>query len=442
MIERFIQFIRKNKLVNDSEKTLLGISGGADSMVMADIFLQSGIVFSIAHCNFQLRGSDSDKDELLVRNFAKTKGIEFFSRKMETREYSDMHKISIQMAARELRINFFEELCRQHQFGSFATAHHQDDVIETFFINLIRGTGISGLHGILPKQGLCIHPMLFTNRFEIRDYARQKAIAFREDQSNFKTKYTRNKIRHDLIPVFKAMNPAFSKVMMGNIERLAQAEKLYQQKIEDTLSPIISKQGDQVFINKSLLISLDYPDTYLYEALKIYGFNFSDVNQLIDGMLSESGRQFLSKTHRLVDDREFFIITFLLEEKQSNKVFRIVSTDKEISQPIPLSIQHFSKPEHYTPDRDAKTACIDHDKLHYPLILRRWEKGDWFIPLGMQGRKLLSDLFTDLKLSIPQKEKIFILQSGKDIVWVIGLRIDNRYKTRASTKNIVRFTMC
>lgn len=345
------------------------------------------------------------------------------------------------MAARELRINFFEELCNRHNFGSFATAHHQDDVIETFFINLIRGTGISGLHGILPKQGMCIHPMLFTNRLEIREYARQNAIVFREDQSNFKTKYTRNKIRHDLIPVFNAMNPAFKKVMIGNIERLAQTEKLYQQKIDETLSPIISKKGDQLFINKSLLLRLDFPDSYLYEALKIYGFNFSDVNQLIDGMLSQSGRQFLSKTHRLVDDREFLIITSLPEEKPSHEFFRIRSTDKEISKPIPLSIQHFLKPENYTPDRDAKTACIDHDKLHYPLILRRWEKGDWFIPLGMHGRKLLSDLFTDLKLSIPQKEKIFILQSGKDIVWVMGLRIDNRYKTRASTKNIVRFTM-
>lgn len=440
MVQRLIQFLNHHQILKPNSKILLGVSGGKDSMVMADLFLKSEIQFAIAHCNFSLRHEESDGDELLVHRYAEENNIEFFVRQFNTLEFASINKISIQMAARQMRIQYFEELCKNKSFEYFATAHHQDDAIETFFLNLIRGTGIAGLHGILPRQGISIHPMLFTNRDEIEAYAISNKIAYREDSSNAKTDYTRNKIRQHLLPVFNSINSSFAKIMEGNIDRLYLTEQVYKQKINETLDRLVVETESQILINKIALQQIDLPEIYLYEFLVKYDFNFSDVTQILESLDGISGKQFFSKSHRLVVDREFLLITKLNENTDEQINTTIQETDSYIYYPLELSIQHFIRTEDFVPDGNPKTAFLDADLLQFPLTIGKWRQGDFFIPLGMKGSKLLSDLFTDLKLSIPQKENVFVLKSFDHIVWVIGYRIDDRYKINPKTKNIVRIT--
>lgn len=441
MLERFQNYISDKQLFDKKDKILLAVSGGVDSIVMMELFLVSGFDFAIAHCNFNLRGEESDKDELFVRELAKEKRVKCFVKGFDTYEFAVKNKLSIQMAARQLRYDWFETLVEQEGYLYYASAHHHDDQIETFFINLFRGTGISGLHGIKPKQAKLIRPLLFASRSDIESYAESNKVTFREDSSNKKTDYLRNNIRHNLIPVFQKIKPDFTDMMEKNIQRFSQAEKIYRNEIEAQKRRIIQVTKKEVKIAIAQVEKLKPIETYLYEFLSPYGYSFANTIDIVNSLKSEPGKKFFSNSHILIRDRDFLLI----RKKENNqdkliKEYRIHIEDHFISEPLKLKLDKFEISHDFSFSEDRKIASFDFDKLIFPLILRKWEKGDCFFPLGMKNKKMLSDFFIDNKFSLFEKEDTWLLLSDDKIVWIIGHRIDNRFKVDKSTKNIFQIT--
>jgi tRNA(Ile)-lysidine synthase len=435
MIQSFKSFIKKEKLFNVDNHILLAVSGGVDSVVMTGLFESSGFNYAIAHCNFHLRGKESDKDAMFVESIAKEKNVAFYLKDFETKSYAATHKISIQMAARELRFNWFEKLIKEQGYSFYATAHQQDDQIETFFINMIRGTGISGLHGILPKQGNLIHPMLFTNRKDIENFAAQNKILYRTDSSNNRTDYTRNKIRNVLLPIINEINPEYVSTFTSNIERFRQAELIYYQRINFLAKNLISKNDNRITISIRGLDELEPKETLLFELISPYGFNFSDIKNIVNALQKPSGQIFKSKSHTLYKDREYLVIEPENFQTSNREVYQIDSGNTQIKEPLRLTINIRESNPVINFNTDKNNACFDADKVTFPLKLRKWEKGDFFYPLGMENRKLLSDYFIDNKISLPDKEKAWILTSEDQIIWIVGHRIDNRFKISSSTRN-------
>ncbi|MBN2175980.1 MAG: tRNA lysidine(34) synthetase TilS [Bacteroidales bacterium] len=439
MIDSFLQFIRENNLCNKNSKVLLALSGGIDSMVMAYLFRLAGFNHAIAHCNFKLRGIDSDEDEKFVINYCKDNGLQLFSKSFETKIYAQQKGISIQMAARELRLNWFEKLVKNEKIDCYATAHHLDDQIETFFLNLLRGTGISGIHGILPKQNNLIHPMLFTGKLEIIDFAKKNHIAYRTDISNEKTDYRRNQIRHEVIPVLEKIQPGFKNILNRNISRFRQAENIYNHQVKSLTRGLMKQKGAEYYISIEKLSNLSFNEICLYETIKKFGFRYDDAVKIVDNLLSRPGKIFFSPTHRLLIDRSQLIIASLPQSQRS--IFNISNGTQRIKEPLNLTINNIKEVSDYIISSDPGTAALDADKLNFPLVIRKWKKGDYFYPFGMKNKKLLSDFFIDQKIPLFQKEKIWLLVSGKDIVWVIGHRIDNRFKITDATSRIIEFRM-
>lgn len=434
MHNHLIDFILKEKLIAKGEKVLLAVSGGVDSVVMCHLFAQIDFTFGIAHCNFALRGEESDGDALFVESLAKQYNIPFYLKNCDTSAYAKEHKISIQMAARDLRFVWFEELCDEENYAVYATAHHTDDAIETYFINQLRGTGIAGLHGLLPKNGKLIHPLLFTNRDEIIGYSKQHNLSFREDSSNSSTKYLRNALRHKVMPVLEDLQPTYRAVFKKNMQRFSAVESIYLQKVEEEKQRICSNEGNKLIISISDLVALQDSSTYLYEFIKAYGFGFSQAEEIIESMRrGQVGAQFYSTSHVLLRDRE----TLILTEKsvQEKECFELALEEGEIKFPIDLKWEVLNEARF---EVTSELAFIDFDKLKFPLKLRKWEQGDTFYPLGMSGKKLLSDFFIDSKLNRFEKENTWLLLSGKDIVWVVGLRLDNRFKISSNTKRTLK----
>jgi len=441
MLNRFQKYISDNLLFDKKDKLLLAVSGGIDSVVMMELFSASGFDFAIAHCNFKLRGEESDKDELFVKGLAKEKKAKYFVKEFDTREFAEKNKLSIQMAARQLRYDWFESLIEKEGYSYYASAHHHDDQIETFFINLFRGTGISGLHGIKPKQGKLIRPLLFANRNDIETYATKNEIAFREDSSNKKTDYLRNNIRHNLIPGFQKIKPDFSDVMNQNILRFSQAEQIYRKEIEAQKKKIILIENKLVKIDIAQLEKLEPLETYLYEFLIPFGFSNSSTVDIIDSLSSESGKKFFSDSHVLIRDRDYLLIRKKNNNQgEFNMEYEIFLEDHFIFEPIKLRLGKFEISHDFSFSDDEKIASLDFDKLTFPLIVRKWKEGDYFFPLGMNNKKLLSNFFIDNKFSLFEKEDTWLLISDDNIVWVIGHRIDNRFKVDKSTKNIFQIT--
>ena len=437
MIERFQKFISEKRLFGKRGKVLLTVSGGVDSVVMAELFSVCGYDFGIAHCNFKLRGEESDRDELFVKELADRKGVEFFVKVFNTREFAEENRVSIQMSARQLRYAWFESLMEGKGYLSYASAHHLDDQIETLFINLLRGTGISGLHGIQPKQGKLIRPLLFAQRIEIENFANINRIAFREDSSNKKTDYLRNNIRHNLIPAFQKIKPDFVDVMNQNILRFSQAEQIYRNEIEAQKNKIIQIVNKEVKIDIAQLEKLKPTETYLYEFLVPFGFSFAKTIDIAKSLKSGPGKKFLSGSHVLIRDRDYLLIR-KKERNQGdlNKKYAIHLTDDFVNEPLKLKLEKFKISDDFSFSVDAKIASLDFDKLTFPLKLRKWRKGDYFFPLGMNNKKLVSNFFTDNKFSLFEKEDTWLLTSRNKIVWVIGHRIDDRFKIDKSTKKI------
>lgn len=436
MFPDFEKYIEKEKLFSTSEKLILAVSGGVDSMVMLHLFQQLEIDFVVAHCNFKLRGSESDSDEIFLRDFCSEQGIEIYVKIFETKEYAITKGISIEMAARELRYSWFEDLLEKLQFDYLATAHHQDDLVETMLINLSRGTGIRGLSGIQPKTGNVIRPLLFANRLQITNYTAANKIPFQEDSSNDELVYQRNIIRHKLIPMFEEINPAFRKNMNRTAAILRETEKIYQHKVEEEENRLIENDGDFIKIKIGELIKTESKESILFEILHPLGFNNDQVDEIIQSINAVSGKSFFTSTHRLVKDRDYLLIN-KLEETVDHRYY-IDSDCISIIDPIELDFQQIEKTSNFQFSKSLTIADLDFDKLEFPLILKKWEQGEYFQPLGMDGFKKLSDFFIDEKFSLPQKENTWILYSSDKVAWIIGKRIDNRFKITENTSNILR----
>lgn len=438
MIQSFQSFLKKEKLIKSSDTVLLTVSGGIDSVVLCELFYQSKIKFAIAHCNFQLRGKESDGDELFVEGLSEKYQVPFHSIAFETASYAKKHKLSIQVAARDLRYAWFEEIRQQFNYTRIATAHHQDDSIETFFINLIRGTGIKGLHGILPIQEKLIRPLLFANKKEIIAFAKKNKLKHREDSSNASDKYVRNKIRHSLIPLLNEINKSASANIITTIENLRSVEAVYQKRIDKKRTSLVIEERGIVKISISKLKRLKPIEPYLFEFLYPLGFSSKVVDEIIASLSSESGKQFFSETHRLVKDRDFLLIE---ETATKNEVldsrFKILKNTKELPYSNQtLVLKTMQRPAKLKLVNPATIAQFDFDKLVFPLTLRKWEKGDVFYPIGMKGKKKLSDYFIDKKLSLLEKDNSWVLESNGQIIWVVGQRMDDRYKISPQTKKI------
>lgn len=437
MLKEFNTYIKKEKLFSKTDTILLTVSGGIDSIVMCELFHQAGLKFGIAHCNFQLRGDESDTDELFVEELAEKYNVQFHSVAFDTSAYAKKNKLSIQLAARKLRYEWFEEIRTQFDYKYIATAHHQDDSIETFFINLIRGTGISGLHGILPKQNYIIRPLLFSGKEQIELFAKKNKLKHREDSSNASDKYVRNKIRHQLIPVLKELNPNISQTIAEDIQRLSDTEKVYKKEITNKRSKIIKEDKNGLQISIKELKKLKPIEPYLFEFLYPLGFNSATIDEIIESLNGQSGKQFFSPTHRLIKDRDFLIVENGKWKMGNGKSHSIKKSQKSlIAEELKLNFKSVSKTANYKLQTTNEATNIDFDKLQFPLEIRKWEKGDTFYPLGMKGKKKLSDFFIDKKISIAEKENTWLLTSANKIVWVIGLRLDDRFKVTDKTTKI------
>lgn len=435
MHNRLIEYISTEKLIQKGEKVLLAVSGGIDSVVMCHLFSKTNFDFGIAHCNFGLRGKESDGDALFVEKLAKNFKVPFHLNNCNANNYAQEKSISIQMAARDLRFAWFEELSQKENYAVYATAHHLDDAIETYFINQLRGTGIAGLHGLLPKNGKLIHPLLFTSRKEVVDYVKQNKLSFREDSSNKSIKYLRNSLRHRVLPVLEDIQPAYRDILQQNMHRFAAAESIFLQKVEEERQKICFSEENMLKLSISKLVSLDQISTYLYEFIKGYGFGFSQAEEIVENMKNgQAGPRFYADKYVLLRDRKELIIT----EKQevNNELFELDINEREIDFPIDLRWEILNEARF---EPDLNSAFLDFDKIKFPLKLRKWEQGDAFYPLGMKGKKLLSDFFIDLKLNQFQKESIWLLVSGNEIVWIVGYRIDNHFRISEKTKKCLKF---
>lgn len=405
-----------------SGKLVLALSGGIDSMVLADLLLKAKADFVPAHCNFHLRGEESDGDEQFVREFAERNGLTLYVKKFETVGYAKGQGISIEMAARELRYAWFEELRQQLGYDKIAVAHHADDQLETFFINLLRGAGIRGLKGMQPVNGNIIRPLLNISREKIHQYAIENSIEWREDHTNAETQFLRNKIRHELLPVIDGISREGRAAILKSISHLASENELYRELVKEKLLQIIEQDGNaQRFPFSGLRFQI------LFEWLRDYGFNSDQVHFIYEAVNGQPGTSFFSPTHRVIVERAGLELMPICQESDAS---------------IALSYRQFVKDEHYILDRSPKVAQLDYDRLSFPLKLRKWQVGDRFYPLGMKGSKLLSDFFVDQKMTTRQKEECRVLTTtNNEIVWVVGRRIDDRFKVTDKTKTILKIQM-
>ena len=435
--KEFKAFVDEQRLFSKDDRILLALSGGVDSVVLAELLLELGYTFSAAHCNFHLRGEESNRDAKFVIKWAERKKVKLFVQDFDTYAYMQEKGISLEMAARELRYSWFENLMQENQIDYLLTAHHADDSAETFFINLLRGTGIAGLHGILPKNGNIIRPLLFATRKSILDYAELKNIQFVEDSTNSETKFLRNKIRHRLIPMLKEISPDFDCIIRKNIERLRDTETVFRNTVENVKDEIIIRENENIKISIAELQSLNPMGIYLYEILSDYGFNESVVNNVSMVLDAESGKRFYSKTHCLLKDREYLLI-YPIEKEETETEYSIDAEITSIIEPFKAKIEVLKDLNFISVPKKANVAMLDMDLLNFPLELRHWKQGDSFVPFGMRKKKKLSDFFTSNKYSLLDKERQWLLCSGDEIVWVVGKRIDDRFKISNSTKSVLK----
>ncbi|MCF6357509.1 MAG: tRNA lysidine(34) synthetase TilS [Draconibacterium sp.] len=434
MLNKFIEKIKQNQLIEASQKVLLAISGGIDSMVLLHLFEKSGFDYGIVHCNFQLRGDESDGDEEFVKKQVLVHGVPAWFETFDTKEYASLNGISIEMAARELRYEFFEKVRIENGFDFVATAHHQDDLIETFFLNLSRKTGIKGLTGIKEKAGTIIRPLLFAGRAEIENFASKNYIEFREDSSNSEIVFQRNFLRHKILPLFSELNPSFKKNIIASVENLKDAEQVYSGFLQSEKMEVVSENKNETVINIEKLQKTSFPKILLFEILTDYNFNATVVDEINKSLYTDSGKQFFSKTHRAVKDRKELFISEIKDN--DSRIFYIEDDDIELFKPLNIVIEKLPA-DNFEIIKKANVACLDLNEIEFPLLIRRWKQGDYFQPLGMTGFKKVSDFFIDQKIPIHEKENIWILCSGKKIIWIMGHRIDNRFKVTPETSKIL-----
>lgn len=435
MLQKFQNHLLHNFQFLHGKKILLATSGGKDSMVMLHLFQQLDYKIGIAHCNFQLREMESFGDQNFVQEYASANNIPVFITQFDTKAFSEDYKISTQVAARELRYNWFYELLETEKYDYILTAHHADDNLETFLINLSRGTGLEGLIGIPEQNEKVVRPLLAFSQEEIEDYASLNGIQWREDSSNASDKYLRNKIRHHVVPLLKELNPNFLLSFHKTQGYLQQAQDMVDDAAIMVYQQVAQQDGDTIYFDLKKLQKLPNYKSYLYQWLNEFGFKaWVDIYDLVD---SQSGKCVYSSEYRLLKDRDSLLLIRLNEEDEIQE-YAILENQKEVNIPLNLS---FCKVADISIGSN-KTIFVDADKLHYPLVLRHWNEGDHFQPFGMDGKsKKISKLFKDEKLSLIEKESKWLLCSNTEIVWVIGLRQDERFRIDNTTKNILKIQL-
>lgn len=436
MITEFKKYIEENSLLRSGDRVLAAVSGGIDSMVLADLLHNSGINFGIAHCNFCLRGSESDDDEKLVRDYAEENKRAFYSIRFNTMEYAGANGISIEMAARKLRYEWFEKIRSENDFDHVAVAHNLNDNIETMLLNLTRGTGITGLTGIRPKSGRIIRPLLFATRKSIEEYCRKSGTEYREDRSNSDTHIKRNKIRHEVIPILREINPSVEFTLNDTTERLLDVNRIFISFTDSIRKGLFIDTGDMLTVRTAKLKPHLDNRAVLYELFRPFGITGSLLTSLIRIIRGRTGGQIFTSSHRIIRDRKELVITEYLTLPDE---FRIIDTFYDLERShffTSAKIVDMHPGFVILPDRSM--AFLDNDKILFPLIIRKWKPGDYFYPLGMETRKKLSDYFIDRKYSRLKKEQTYILESGGKIVWILGERIDNRFRiTKATSKALI-----
>jgi tRNA(Ile)-lysidine synthase len=434
-------FIHRHRLLDKAKPLLVAVSGGVDSVVLLDVLLRLGYRCHVAHCNFQLRGAASESDAAFVAALAEQHGTPLYTTLFSTQEYACENKLSVEMAARELRYRWFDDLCHRHHLQSVAVAHHANDNAETVLLNLSRGTGLQGIIGMQPKRGMVVRPLLGLSRPTIERYATEKRLKWCIDATNSDTDIQRNFIRHRIIPAFCTVNPSFVRTMQANILHFNEAAQLYRWSIDALLPTIVTHADNDIhYINTPALLAAPAPETLLFEILQPYNFGSHTVEQLFEKLLlAKSGRQFFSSTHRVVVHACQVIITPLAPTVAEEYYFSADET--MIEHPVCLRMERITITSDFVPNNSPLIACLDADRLTFPLQLRRWQQADSFCPLGMNRKKKLSDFFVDNKLDIIRKENVWLLVSGGEIVWIIGLRIDNRFRITPATKCVLRITV-
>ncbi len=471
ILKAFTSFIKDENLFQPKDNLLLAVSGGVDSVVLCELCKQTDYNFSIAHCNFQLRAEESERDEKFVKKIADNYNVPFFVKKFNTEEYALKKRMGIQEAARELRYDWFNEVVssqmsdvssqmsdvsRQSSIDNsqsaitihhspftihhILTAHHANDNVETLLMNFFKGTGINGLRGILPKQKKIIRPLLFATKEEIKDFAVQNNLAFVEDSSNISNKYTRNYFRNQLIPSIQKVYSKVEDNLRDNINRFREIDVLYQQSVSIHKKKLLEYKGEEIHIPVLKLLKTQPLSTVIYEIIKEYNFTSHQTGEVVHLLQSDTGKYIQSSSHKIIKNRKWLIISpnntteaqnILIEEKDSPIKFK--NGELRIEKLTTIN---------YQLSTTNSEAMLDADEITFPLLLRKWKQGDYFYPLGMKKKKKLNRFFIDEKMSLTQKENTWIIEMDKKILWIIGRRIDDRFKITSNTKNILKFTQC
>lgn len=436
MIDRFINFIQEKELFDKESYVIVATSGGMDSVVLCHLLHKTGFNFGIAHCNFGLRGEESDQDELFVKKLAKKYKVPFYVKHFETNSYGKEEKISTQMAARILRYAWFDELVKTENAQKILTAHHSSDSVETILLNLVRGTGLPGLHGIKAKSGYISRPLLFTTKDEIMSVVEENQLNWREDSSNESTKYRRNFIRHKVIPLLKELNPNLEETFEDSIEKISLAEAVFMEKANEINNELLENISDEKYrLEISKIRDRNNALIYLFEIVKKFQFNLQQCKDILSALEGESGKVFISPTHELVKDREYL---FLTPKKLNHFSSAHIEDGITKVENEDYSLVFNTLPgENYAISSSTKIAALDKSKLKFPLEIRNWKDGDWFFPLGMNKKKKISDFLVDQKVPMSEKKDLKVLTSNSSIVWVIGYRIDNRYKITSQTTEVL-----
>ena len=440
LLSRFQKYVAERDMFSTQDRILVAVSGGVDSMVMLALFAESGYRIGVAHCNFQLRGPEAEEDELLVEEMAGRYGLPFYNRRFDTMREVEATGESVQMAARRLRYTWFDALCAEHGYSHIAIAHQADDSAETFFINLLRGTGLRGLTGIHVINGKVVRPLLFATRKDIVEYALNHKIPYREDSSNSSTKYIRNKIRLGIIPRIREISPHFMATMTATVERLTEAQRFIDRGMDVIRHEAIHREGDTEVIDLSRIAEGMPMKLVLFELLRPYGFHGEVIDKLYLALEREStGRRFYAKDRVVYLDRGRLVVTPIPEDDEC-AVEVLPDTQRKYVGGGVVLFEHLTIDDIDCLQQPDNVALIDEDKLHYPMVLRRWKEGDSFQPFGMEGHKKVSDYLIDAKVSLPDKSRQFVLVSGGQIVWLVGRRVDERFRIDASTENVLKLT--
>ena len=430
MLNQFQIHLQTNFPYLKDKKLLLAISGGIDSMVLLHLFHKLEFDITVAHCNFSLRDAESDADEDFVRTICESLKIPFYIQKFDTQQFASDYKLSIQLAARKLRYDWFSELLSEQKLDCVLTGHHLDDEIETFLINLTRGTGLEGLTGIPEKKESVIRPLLKFSREQIEVFAKENNIKWREDSSNSSNKYLRNKLRHDVVPILKELNPSFMNSFQNTLDNLKQSQSLVDDASRIVYRKVVQEEENQKKINISELKQLENYEAYLYQWLKPLGFTaWDDIYDLVE---AQSGKQVFSADYLLLKDRNDLIVT---TRDLGNQIsYKIEKTNLQVNIPLKLTLCNIG----YISNLNSNCIFVDEDKISFPLTIRKWQEGDVFYPSGMQGKKKVSKYFKDQKFSLIDKQNQWLLCSNDEIVWIINQRADQRFLANDNTKNILK----